>query len=376
MKKLLAKGLAICLLVTFVTLPAQGADAAAKGGRSKVASAGTASGFVVGAEMGGDFRNAKWGMTVSEVCASEPDHELESEGNVLYGTIEVAGAEAAVINFGFDDSGRLVAGVYGLRLICTSNQDVYDLYDAVKAKLDESYGKADTVVKEEETGDIVDMPSPSGSELFTGELFIYAKYSADASSITLRSSAYSDGYAVLFVDYQSSDAAAEQPDNQFSGDFRNAKWGMTQDEVRAAEPNLEFTVIDNYFKVTNDKLTDADRVFGDFETNLYFLFDDDGKFYRGAYKFPMKQTCNQDVFDVFDAVKAQLDAQYGTAETVALNPVDATKMKMPDASGMELVDGTEALIATYNTPLFYITLATVYAADGSVATQLEFRQPK
>ena len=89
--------------------------------------------------------------------------------------------------------------------------------------------------------------------------------------------------------------------------FRNTVWGMTRDEVMAVE-TLELDYDDNgnlFYKTTT--------IAGLTATPLY-LFDDNGKLWRGVYLFNLKHSNENLYIEDFYKVADRLDDKYGNGD--------------------------------------------------------------
>lgn len=90
-----------------------------------------------------DFRNARWGMTMSEVRASETACSLRvvgDDGTDLIGSTSLAGY-FAMVGYEFDRAGRLVKGIYVLDEMHTEANRYLDDFDDLKALLTAKYGE-------------------------------------------------------------------------------------------------------------------------------------------------------------------------------------------------------------------------------------------
>lgn len=90
-----------------------------------------------------DFRNARWGMTVNGVRASETDCRLVDDGDGgtgLVGFTSLAGY-SVIVGYEFDRAGRLERGIYVLDELHTEGNSYIDDFDDLKGLLTAKYGK-------------------------------------------------------------------------------------------------------------------------------------------------------------------------------------------------------------------------------------------
>lgn len=89
-----------------------------------------------------------------------------------------------------------------------------------------------------------------------------------------------------------------------SATFRNTRWGMTAEEVKATDPGLEFIDSDGTLIVENVKVAGLTAA-------TLFSFDNNGVLYQGGYVFTHEHSNATDFVDDYYTLQKQLVSKYG-----------------------------------------------------------------
>jgi hypothetical protein len=129
-----------------------------------------------------------------------------------------------------------------------------------------------------------------------------------------------NGYGAPDSSYQSTDNALDDSDNSGShnsidkGDFRNAYWGMTKDQVRQVETLPPATAAQRMADSSGDNvLCYKGGQIADFSTYFEYGFEGD-TLIKAVYDFTVGHDNDNDWFDDFDKIKQVIDEAYWPAD--------------------------------------------------------------
>jgi hypothetical protein len=156
---------------------------------------------------------------------------------------------------------------------------------------------------------------------------------------------------LLLIGSAALSVAAEKPD------FRNVRWGMTQQEVKQAE-KLALAYADQ-------EMLGYETTLAGFDCNLIYLFQND-RLYRAGYIFThMHMNCT-DFIDDYDKVKDLLKQKYGEPKQDDVLWKDDLYRDDPSHWGMAIITGDLELCATWEKGQ---TIIILYLAGDNFETQ-------
>ncbi len=142
-----------------------------------------------------DFRNIKWGMTISQVKILEDSKLLdETQDGLLYSNLKVSSYDTQLI-YNFEDN-KLVKGSYLLNQKHSNTIDYISDYNNLKKQYINIYGKPikDDVVWKDDL--FKDDPNSYGTALFAGHLIYHAKWQTTTTDIDIILGA--DNFGIIF----------------------------------------------------------------------------------------------------------------------------------------------------------------------------------
>jgi len=129
---------------------------------------------------------------------------------------------------------------------------------------------------------------------------------------------------IRMFDFQALDGIlppfAYKPDTAF---FRNTKWRMTEDEVRASEPDAPFSppVISHFQNEYYIQSVDPVGMYGVADADVYYIFRAQS-LYAVTVNMLLPFEDLEDTYKTYEAIRAQFGKQFGAPDTsITLPPL-------------------------------------------------------
>lgn len=149
-------------------------------------------------------------------------------------------------------------------------------------------------------------------------------------------------------------------------DFRNSDWGDSKEAVKEVETEGTFALVNSSGMVYTDVTIFSKDAY------LFYYFDDEGKFYRGAYSFQEKHSDPSDYIADYNEIKKTITRLYGEPAVDEIKAIDSSASSVSEEEALK--NGWSKYYTMWETDQSKILLL-MHASDSEIKLMLSYDNP-